>query len=56
MLEILILYKSWFYMHSRSKVRFLKKKLYIFLQQGCIQLIKSDSIGICNVAKVFYFK
>ncbi len=27
-----------------------------FIQQGCIKVIKGDSIDIYNVAKAFYFK
>ncbi len=33
-----------------------KIKNYIFIQQGCIKLIKSDNKDIYNVTKDFYLK
>ncbi len=32
------------------------KEMYAFVWQGCITLIKNDSVYIYNVTKDFYFK
>jgi len=32
------------------------KEINTFIQEGCIQLIKSDSKDIYNVTKAFYFR
>ncbi len=41
---------------SFGSVRFKKKYIYMFIQQGCIEFIKSDSKDIYKVTKYFYFK
>ncbi len=53
-----ILYYIILVLNIYSKLIFIYeiRKNNIFIQQGCIKLIKSDSKDIYNVSKDFYFK
>ncbi len=44
------------YIHKFGVSKIFFKEIYMFIQQGCIELIKSDSKDIYKVTKDLYFK